>query len=211
VWLWTWLRRNFLRDWFLCFSFISADAHSLFQNETKNQKPKKKKKKKKNTHAETACAGVTCPSGSLCTLKDGGYFCDYCFNTPCENGGSCISLESSFECKCPFGYVDESCSIGIFFFFFLSPFFSLQNIFLPFSPFRGQLRFFFPRTNHLPKYWNYVQSSACRKLPKSWANHLLWTAVFPKLLPRGLLWRIEELFFLSKMWRITMLCLWGPM
>ncbi len=35
---------------------------------------------------------------------------DYCFSTPCENSGTCESMQHGFKCQCPAGFYGKTCS-----------------------------------------------------------------------------------------------------
>uniref|UniRef100_A0A1I7RLZ2 Cadherin EGF LAG seven-pass G-type receptor 2 n=2 Tax=Bursaphelenchus xylophilus TaxID=6326 RepID=A0A1I7RLZ2_BURXY len=37
---------------------------------------------------------------------------DLCFNNPCLNNGSCVSLESSYRCECPAGRIGKHCELS---------------------------------------------------------------------------------------------------
>ena len=37
-----------------------------------------------------------------------------CYEGLCENGGTCLSFETTYQCQCPPGFVGERCETGIF-------------------------------------------------------------------------------------------------
>ena len=37
---------------------------------------------------------------------------DECFNSPCQNGGTCINTFGGYRCECNYGYSGQNCHLG---------------------------------------------------------------------------------------------------
>jgi len=47
-------------------------------------------------------------------LKPSFFFPDFdeCYNSLCQNGGTCINTDGDYRCECNYGYTGKNCHLG---------------------------------------------------------------------------------------------------